>query len=72
MLGIQPIEYQCLQITKKIINMTSSLAILCMQHGLMSTASAMLLKGFKADLVLHEIRDHQLMNDRILNWIGRV
>ena len=32
----------------------------------------MLLKGVKADLVLYEVRDHKLMKNRIINWIGRV
>ena len=52
--------------------MTASLAIVCMQHGLMATASSLLLKGYRADIVLHEIRDHQLMKDRVLAWVGRV
>ena len=38
----------------------------------MSTASYLLLRGLKADLVLHELRDHQLMKDRVLAWVGRV
>ena len=38
-------EYHCLQSTKKIINLTTSLSILCMLHGLMARASSFLLKG---------------------------
>ena len=54
------------------INLTTSLAIQCMQHGLVARASALLLKGYKADLTLFEVRDHSLMMGKIIGWRGRV
>ena len=43
-----------------------------MQHGLVARASALLLKGYKADLTLFEVRDHSLMMGKIIGWRGRV
>ena len=68
--GALPVAVSNIQIAQRIINISNSLAINCMQHNLADLSNYYIGKAFKTDLTLFELETaHQ---ERIYAWKGRL
>jgi len=62
--------FNSLSLAKKILNVSNSLTIQCMQHSLYQTAFEFIKRSFKVDLAFFEVQYQELV--QVKKWRGRI